>query len=577
MREASRLSSISVTTPYPDLWSGPTDIRHCTESDATLVDYDKAISVASSDPRHFISGYTRAIESILGQPIPIHDLRPCLKLHEIEKSPPFQIKRPYWVMMAGSKRDCVTKQWDPAKWRQLVKMLFGRVTFVSAGTADPVGITHKIEGAIDLVGRTSIRELLRLIAMSEGVVCGITSAMHIAAAFNKPCVVIAGGREPWWWEAYTNETWELTCVTKPPSDFVQHVYFHSIGELECCKYSGCGRCEVVGPDLSQSCVNVVQGPSCLQPQCLHSVTTDEVVSAITDYAAGTRLRTTTAPRHRHKHLRDPITVAVLLYGDDSVPPAYSHYEQTHKTCFQLHQRVLDSITGTADPDLIDLRIGCNAVGPETTAYLEDMRHRLPSFRVFYEPINIGKEPLMRRLFAADERDTATLMGVSLERLQQIINEDMQGGAYRSRVAEAWHQVRIDLRTEWLAWFDDDTYVLQKDWLSRLDTAIGSRPDCVGYIRGWQYDTSQIDWMTKSWWWKNRPITAEFCTGGFWACRTDVLRTLDWPDPRLWHHNDDVVLGVALHQNNYRLLNLTDQIVQIEDVERRGWSLPAAHS
>ena len=51
---------------------------------------------------------------------------------------------------------------------------------------------------------------MRLTYHAQGMLCPVTALMHLAAAAemkggwpkNRPCVVVAGGREPMQWEAY---------------------------------------------------------------------------------------------------------------------------------------------------------------------------------------------------------------------------------------------------------------------------------------------------------------------------------------------------------------------------------------
>src|SRR6202012_5053490 len=96
-----------------------------------------------------------------------------------------------------------------------------------------------LKGVINLVGKTNPRQFVRVIHFASGVVCGVTSGMHLAAAVetpsgrpkNRPCVVIAGGREPMQWEAYPH-----------------HQYISTNGALWCCDNGGCwkSRCQPVG-------------------------------------------------------------------------------------------------------------------------------------------------------------------------------------------------------------------------------------------------------------------------------------------------------------------------------------------
>ena len=55
------------------------------------------------------------------------------------------------------------------------------------------GATHQ---PVDLVGRTSLRELAALLAISDLVICQDSGPMHIAAALGKPVVALFGPTSP---------------------------------------------------------------------------------------------------------------------------------------------------------------------------------------------------------------------------------------------------------------------------------------------------------------------------------------------------------------------------------------------
>jgi len=86
------------------------------------------------------------------------------------------------------------------------------------------------------MGKTNLRQLIRLMHHAQGVLCPVTLHMHLAAAVpmrkgmpkNRPCVVVAGGREPAQWEAYPH-----------------HQYLHTNGALPCCDQGGCWKSRVV--------------------------------------------------------------------------------------------------------------------------------------------------------------------------------------------------------------------------------------------------------------------------------------------------------------------------------------------
>ena len=127
----------------------------------------------------------------------------------------------------------------------------GRILFVQIGGK---GDHHPpLSGTLDLRGSTDVRQLIRLVHHSAGVLCPVTGVMHLAAAVpvreghpqNRPCVVVAGGREPSQWEAYPH-----------------HQFLHTLGALRCCDNGGCWKSRTVplrdGTPHDQSlCLDVV--------------------------------------------------------------------------------------------------------------------------------------------------------------------------------------------------------------------------------------------------------------------------------------------------------------------------------
>jgi hypothetical protein len=126
--------------------------------------------------------------------------------------------------------------------------------------------------------------LVRLVYHSQGVLCGVTALMHLAAAvdvtggspLNRPCVVIAGGREPVHWEAYP-----------------QHQFIHTVGQLPCCAHGGCWRARTFplgdGNERDRPerlCVDVVGK----LPRCMDMIASAEVIRRIEGYFDGGVLR-----------------------------------------------------------------------------------------------------------------------------------------------------------------------------------------------------------------------------------------------------------------------------------------------
>jgi ADP-heptose:LPS heptosyltransferase len=231
---------------------------------------------------HFLWGFLEFLNSQLGTRAVLTDFRPDLYLSEEEKKRPLvEFDKPYWVFVSGGKRDYTAKWWNLQNWQTVVDRLKSKVVMVQVG-----GVSHvhpKVVGAYDMVGKTSARELMRLIYHSHGVICVVTCLMHIAAAFNKPCIVVAGGREPWWWEAYTEENRLVNMrrgqpLWTPPSgdNFIPHRFLHTIGSLNCCSKHGCWKARAQGQ--GSVCLEPVTQNGQVVPRCLHMITPDLVVA-----------------------------------------------------------------------------------------------------------------------------------------------------------------------------------------------------------------------------------------------------------------------------------------------------------
>jgi hypothetical protein len=253
-------------------------------------EYPASINYSNNGAYHFIHGYAQDLESRLSIKVPITEFKGDIHLSEKERAWMSQIDEmgihdQFWIMMAGGKNDFTAKWWNPASYQRVVDSLQGKVLFVQCGEKSHF---HKpLDGVINLVGKTNIRQFVRLMYHSDGVVCGVTFAMHLAAAvpmkpfdrkgtrrpLKRACVVIAGGREGTHWEAYSH-----------------HQYIHTIGALPCCAHGGCwkSRCQKVGDgdpkDTENVCVAPIQVSENLQiPKCMEMITPQHVVDKINLY------------------------------------------------------------------------------------------------------------------------------------------------------------------------------------------------------------------------------------------------------------------------------------------------------
>ena len=215
--------------------------------------------------------------------------------------PGHELPDQYWIIVAGGKHDFTAKWWNPASYQRVIDHFQGKISFVQVGEA---GHWHPpLTGVTNLVGKTSLRQFIRLMHHASGVVCPVTLAMHLAVAVEtprgtpqvRPCVVIAGGREPPHWEAYP-----------------QHQFLSTVGTLSCCVEGGCwkSRCQLVGDgdekDRRNVCEQPVQiTPDLRIPRCLEMITPADVIRRIELYREGDLLRRDPTPPPEHPRATNP--------------------------------------------------------------------------------------------------------------------------------------------------------------------------------------------------------------------------------------------------------------------------------
>ena len=245
------------------------------------------IHQSNQRPYHFIHGYVQYLEQQLNLRIPVTRFQGDIHLSSEEKSTPpvaggVALPERFWIVVAGGKFDFTAKWWNPASFQQVVDHFQGRIAFVQCGEQ---GHWHpRQSGVIDLVGKTNLREFVRLMYHADGVLCPVTFAMHLAAAVatkpgrprHRPCVVVAGGREPPHWEAYPH-----------------HQFLSTVGALSCCADGGCwkSRCQLVGDgdmkDRRDVCEQPVQVAADLRiPRCMELITPADVIRRIEIYYEG---------------------------------------------------------------------------------------------------------------------------------------------------------------------------------------------------------------------------------------------------------------------------------------------------
>lgn len=285
---------IDVRTSCGHLWENNPHITHIDDKDPdaeiVTLGYD-LIHSSNTNAYHFIHGFRKQLEKHLGLVIPAGDFKGDIHISDKEKSWSSQIQdltgkdTPFWIINAGGKTDYTCKWWDTSRYQQVVDALKDRVQFVQVGALEKNHNHEALSGVIDLRGKTDLRQLVRLVYHSSGIICPVTLLMHLAAAVevrpgrclqSRPCVVIAGGREPVQWEAYPN-----------------HAYLHTQGKLPCCDKGGCWKSRVVPLDDGDKSKNdslclvpvELKGGTVI-PRCLDMISADDVVRHVNEYIDG---------------------------------------------------------------------------------------------------------------------------------------------------------------------------------------------------------------------------------------------------------------------------------------------------
>ncbi len=280
-----------VRTSCPPLWEHNPYLTPLEEGGPGVTVLDLGyplIHRSNSVPYHFIHGYIEDLNAQLRLHVRPTEFRGDIHISDRERQWFSHMEGkaenpPFWLVTAGGKWDFTAKWWSNDRYQRVVDHFRGRIEFVQVGER---GHNHPpLRGVVDMRGDTDLRQLVRLMYHAQGALSPVSLLMHLAAAVpvragmprNRPCVVVAGGREPVQWEAYPH-----------------HQYLHTAGALLCCDQGGCWKSRVVplgdGDEKDRPenlCLDIVGQPGGgVLPRCLDMVTADEVIRRIELYFAG---------------------------------------------------------------------------------------------------------------------------------------------------------------------------------------------------------------------------------------------------------------------------------------------------
>ena len=402
-----------VRTPCPELWEHNPYVTQVDDGDpaAEVITCEYPLIHSSNQaPYHFIHGFIEFLNVHLGLQIRPTEFKGDIHLSDAERERPSPVREltgidaPYWIVAAGGKYDYTTKWWSHARHQAVVDHFRDRVLFVQIGER---GHHHPmLRGVVDLRGRTSLRDLIRLVHHADGVITPVSLLMHLAAAVEtvpgrpalRPCVVIAGGREPVHWEAYPG-----------------HQFLHTIGALACCETGGCWRSRVLPiedgdskDDPDQLCLDVVDG----LPRCMDLITPDDVIRRMELHLSGPGGRVPT-PGWREP-ISQPTSAATEPPAPHSLPiwcepcPLADVSSASETSTYLIAEGSdLDGIRDRLDalqvlepgraPRVV---VGANAVTRDVREYLFSKRLAGTIHRLHESPVRVSEAEIMFRMGAS---------------------------------------------------------------------------------------------------------------------------------------------------------------------------------
>lgn len=234
------------------------------------------IHESQARPVHFMDAYTASLATVLGVSLYTTVNRPYVYLSDDEKAWTNQVqeitKQPtkFWLINSGFKNCFTTKAWLPENYQSVVDAFIGRITFVQIGRKEHNHLP--LRGVINLLDKTDLRQLIRLAYHAQGCLGPSTFLQHLAAAHEKPYVLVDSAREPAAWMSYPKQT-----------SLVQHA------KLTCCSGGSCWKSRTVAINDGKDgnlCEQPWFGGSVPIPRCSAMIQPGDVVKAIASYYDG---------------------------------------------------------------------------------------------------------------------------------------------------------------------------------------------------------------------------------------------------------------------------------------------------
>jgi ADP-heptose:LPS heptosyltransferase len=278
---------IDIRSPCPEIWENNSNLTPLDEKDPDVetfgIGYDE-INISGMDGLHFSDAFRHDIEEKLGVKIVKSGIQPEIHISQLERTWINQVEQeygysgPFWIINAGYKPDNVLKKYH--RWQEFASLFNdyfkGSVRLAQVGHGSH---NHdELDGVFDLTGKkieyepgkfrieggTDLRQYIRLVYWAHGTVGPLSLQFVLAAAFMKPHVVVAAGKEGVRWHIYPHGR-----------------YIYTNGALKCCEYDGCWK----GGDHGE-CVDLVNDV----PRCFVLIEPYMILDAVKMYYQGGVLR-----------------------------------------------------------------------------------------------------------------------------------------------------------------------------------------------------------------------------------------------------------------------------------------------
>lgn len=241
----------------------------------------KLTNASNRKDLHFANAYRIGMEMALGVQISQGPIRPDIYMTQEEYEAPPIIEPPYWLITAGEKGDWTCKTFPFAKWQEVVEKL-PQIKFVQLGSTAHKHPKLSGDNVVNFIGKTQhkdygLRMLFNLFNNCEGSMGLVSFQMHLTAAFNKPCITIAGAREPVHFTRYPGQGGYLATDGCLPCT-IRTEKGAPTDEPNACWYCSLERCPYHREYGEQEI-----------PLCADLFTSDDVVRAIMRYYDGGRL------------------------------------------------------------------------------------------------------------------------------------------------------------------------------------------------------------------------------------------------------------------------------------------------